>query len=310
MHNPRHIKPTRLLTGLGLLVCLLLSLGSTRALAIDGNIKCTGPGTGGATNFTNIGPFQPGEQFKFSMIANCYVVRTFASGASLGHFQRYLKGTAESVQLFHTGSQKMVPLQDQGIVGPVCLPQTCVRLAADTVFQYEVIVVGTAGQYYGDYELALLLNDTMIGSPTYNDTLQQFYVQYSVAKPTCTLISGSNLNLPFGTLSSSDFATSQQIADIKINCPGATKATASLSSPQSSPTGGKDGSTYTTLPQLLMIATWADTNSIVDFTQSRTFAFSEGVNTVSLGFRPKLVSPDVTPTGNFSSQYTLNITYL
>lgn len=310
MHSSWHTKPNKLLTGLGLLVCLLLSVGSAQVMAIDGNIKCTGPGTGGVTNFTNIGPFQPGENFKFSMTANCYVVRTFASGASLGQFHRYLAGIADDLVLFHVGSQKIVPLQEAGLVGPVCLPKTCVRLDVGTVFQYEVIVAGKAGQNYGNYDIALLLNDTMIGSPTYNDILQQFYVQYSVAKPTCTLISGSNLNLPFGTLSSNDFASSQQIADIKINCPGATKATASLSSTQSSPAGGVDGITYTTLPQLLMVTTWADTKTAVNFNAPRTFAFSTGINTVSLGFRPKLVSPDATPSGNFSSNFTLNITYL
>lgn len=310
MHNPRHTKPNKLLSGLGLLTCLLSSLGSGQVLAIEGNMQCTGPGTNGTTSFVELGTLQPNQAFQVAISANCKALRTFSYGASFGHLQRYLTGNADKVQLTYLNGMRPVPEQAPGVTGYVCLPKSCEKLVVGTEFQYQVVVSGEAGTAYDSYHLFLTLNTTMIGATNYNEILQSIYYTYTVAKPTCTMVSNSNQSLPFGALSSNDFATSQQIADIKIYCPGSTQATASLSSPQSSPTGGTDGSTYTTLPQLLMIATWADTNTIVNFTQPRTFTFSAGLNTVSLGFRPKLVSPSATPSGNFASQYTLNITYL
>ncbi|KMM80484.1 hypothetical protein [Pseudomonas deceptionensis] len=308
MHNQRQKKPNRLLFGFGLLFFLILSIACPQAFAIEGSMECRGLGTGSATNFTNLGNLQPNESFRVSMSANCTAVRTFASGASLGQFNRYLVGSADDVAIFHTNSQKIVPLQQPGYVGPVCLPLTCTRLTAGTPFIYEVLVIGRTGSGFGRYELAVLLNTTMIGSPTYNEHLQSFDITYTVAKPGCKMVTNSTLDLPFGTLSSNDFATSQQIANITMNCPDASQVTASLSPTQSST--GAAGTSYTTLPQLLMVATWADYNSAVNFNVPRTFAFTAGTNTISLGFRPKLISPDATPSGNFSSQYTLNITYL
>lgn len=308
MHESRKKKPSKLLFGLGLMSCLCLSFASPQALGVEGSMECRGLGTGGATNFIDLGNLQPKENFRVSMSANCMALRTFASGASMGQFNRYLRGSADDVVFFHTNSQKMIPLQEPGSVGPVCLPLTCTRLAVGTPFIYEVLVIGSAGTAFGSYDLAATLNTTMIGAPTYNEGIQSFYIQYTVAKPGCKMVTNSTLDLPFGTLSSNDFATSQQIADITMNCPGASQVTASLSPTQSST--GAAGTSYTTLSQLLMVATWADYNSAVNFNVPRTFAFTAGTNTIRLGFRPKLISPDATPSGNFSSQYTLNITYL
>jgi hypothetical protein len=47
----------------------------------------------------------------------------------------------------------------------------------------------------------------------------------------------------------------------------------------------------------------------VSFNSPRTLALTNGSNNISLGFRPRL-NTSVSPTGNFYSQYTLNITYL
>ncbi|MBP3362385.1 MAG: fimbrial protein, partial [Pseudomonas sp.] len=72
---------------------------------------------------------------------------------------------------------------------------------------------------------------------------------------------------------------------------------------------GSPGVSATSLAGLSMAATWADNNTAVTFNSPRTLALTTGTNNIRLGFRPRL-NTSVSPTGNFSSQYTLNITYL
>lgn len=312
MHNPRHKRPNRLLRGLGLLFCLLLSLASTQAFAVtEGNMKCTGTGSRpGAPHAPQIGPLQPDEQFRVTLELSCQVLRTFAKGASLGNAQYYYQGNAPKLNVIHItgGTGVTIPEQDAGVPGVVCIPFSCTRLNVGEVYFFYVVILGQAGKAAGKYAATMMLNTTMIGSPGYGDYIQATLMEYTVIQPSCSMSSASTQNLSFGTLSSNDFATSQQIADIRLNCPVATRVTASLSSGQSST--GADGTSSTTLPQLLMVTTWADTNTPVTFNSPRTFGLATGNNSIRLGFRPKLIAPNVTPSGAFSSQYTLNITYL
>lgn len=309
MHNPRYTKPTRLLTGLGLLVCLLLSLGSGRVLALDRNITCTGPGTGtGIPQVIELGEVQPNLSSTFTLTANCQTHRIFANGASLGYFQNNFGGSTAKIIASLKANGQSLPLIPPGTVGSVCVPNECIRLAAYFKFEYDVEFNLNHGSIYGSHSTIVGLHAAMIGTPENYDTIQTAFVTYTVVQPPCFMGTSNTLNLPFGTLNSSDFATSQQIADISINCYGSAQVTASLS-PEQSATGAA-GTSATSLPQLLMVATWADTNTPVTFNTPRTLALKLGRNSVRLGFRPKLASPDATPTGNFSSQYTLNITYL
>lgn len=312
MHNPWHKRPNRLLSGLALLFCLYLSLASPQVLAVtEGNMKCTGPGSPIGTPYTpQIGPLKPNENFKIVIESTCQVLRTFAYGASLGHTQYYHQGIAPklNVMSLNGGTGFTVPEQDAGVPGVLCFPFSCTRLNVGEVFTNYFIILGQAGSTAGEYIATVMLNDTMLGSPGYGDYIQVTLIKYTVNQPSCSMDSTRTQNLSFGTLNSNDFATSQQIANITINCANATQVTASLSTGQTST--GTDGTSSTTLPQLLMVATWADTNTPVIFNTARTFGFTAGSNTISLGFRPKLISPKVTPSGTFSSQYTLNITYL
>jgi len=79
--------------------------------------------------------------------------------------------------------------------------------------------------------------------------------------------------------------------------------------PTQSAISGSPGVSATTLAGLSMVATWADNNTAVTFNSPRTLALTTGANNIRLGFRPRL-NTSVSPSGNFSSQYTLNITYL
>lgn len=303
MHNPRHIRPNRLLRGLGLLFCLLLSLANTQAFA-DSNITCSGFGTG---NTIDLGNLQPNEQFQQTLSATCQTLRIFPYGASLGQFQYNQAGKMDTLIVYHIGSGKHVPLQTAGTVGPVCLPSACVRLNAGADVSYNVLVAGQTGSAFGNYSILLGLNYTMIGAVTNASDLQTVTIKYTVGQPGCTMLTDSTLILPFGTLSSNELATSQQTAYILLECPSAAKVSATLSSGQS--TTGTAGTSTTSLPQLLMVATWADTNTPVDFNTARTLDFRAGHNVISVGFRPKLASPGATPSGIFVTKYTLNISY-
>ena len=256
----------------------------------------------------DLGNLQPGEQVQRNISASCVTNKIFPYGASIGQFSAYTEGKAAPFLLVHTGSGKLIPLQAAGTVGPVCLPSTCTRLSMYADVSYYITLALVAGSEFGQYTAMLLLNYTMIGATANSGELQHMRIRYTVGQPSCSLISGSYLNLPFGTLSSHDFSTSQQIADINFNCPSNTRVTATLSSVQR--TTGAAGISTTSLPELLMVATWADNNTPVNFDTPRIIGLTSGVSAIRIGFRPKLLSPNSTPAGQFYAQYTLNISYL
>ena len=308
MHDST-IKPRRpsWLKGSLLLLSLLLSLASQQAFAlIENNLNCTQTGT---TGLIELGDFSPSTVFYAHMTANCRVTRRYPYGASLQHSQFYNLGSGNKVQVFHTNSGQMVPEKPIGTATNVCMPSSCVQLLVGNTFSYDVLLYGIASTTPGNYIVSVTLTDTSIrGFEAYGDYLQTVLLKYRVIQPACSMGSAKTLNLPFGTLNSNDFATSQQIANITMNCTRGTQATATLV-PTQSTVSGSPGVSATTLAGLSMAATWADNNTAVTFNSPRTLALTTGANTIRLGFRPRL-NTSVSPTGNFSSQYTLNITYL
>lgn len=308
MHNST-AKPHRLnwVKGSWLLLCLLFSLISQQAFAlIENNLSCTATGT---TGIINIGNVTPSQNIQASMTANCRVTRWFPSGASLSHTQFYPVGNGPKLVVFHVNSGRFVPEQTIGTASTTCMPSSCVPLKVGTTFSYEVLVAGPAAAKPGVYMVSVSLTDTSIkGWENYGDYLQVVILQYTVIQPACSMGSAKTLNLPFGTLNSNDFATSQQIATVTMNCTRGTQATATLV-PTQSAISGSPGVSATTLAGLSMVATWADNNTAVTFNSPRTLALTTGANNIRLGFRPRL-NTSVSPSGNFSSQYTLNITYL
>ncbi|MQU26595.1 fimbrial protein [Pseudomonas helleri] len=307
MHNALNTRP---LSGLKavclLLLCLLCSLVSERAFALIGNnMTCTATGTSGVID---LGDISPGETINEKMTANCRVTRWYPAGASLSHVQSYPVGKGPKVAVYHVNSNKFIPEQPVGTASTVCVPSTCMALTVGTTFSYEVIIAGPASSSPGANWLSVTLTDTSInGWENYGDTLQTVLIRYTVVQPACSMGSAKTIALPFGTLNSNDFANSQQVANITMNCTRATQATATLV-PTQAAISGQTGVSATTLAGLSMAATWADNNTAVTFNSPRTLNLSNGANAIRVGFRPRL-NTSVSPTGTFTSQYTLNITY-
>lgn len=289
-----------------MLLCFLLSLASPPAFAlIENNLSCTATGT---TGIIDLGEVAPSETLQVNMTANCRVTRWYPWGASLSHTQFYNVGKGPKLFVFHVNSGREVPEQSIGTASTTCMPSSCVPLTVGTTFSYNVLVAGAAAATPGSYMVSVSLTDTSInGWENYGDYLQVILMQYTVVRPACSMGSATTLNLPFGTLSSNDFATAQQIANVTMNCTRGTQATATLV-PTQSAVSGSPGVSATTLAGLSMAATWADNDTAVTFNSPRTLSLTTGTNNIRLGFRPRL-NTRVSPTGNFSSQYTLNITY-
>ena len=296
-----------LLKGSLLLLCLLLSLASPQAFAlIQNNLACTATGT---TGIIELGDISPSTNYTANMTANCRVTRWYPYGASLQHSQFYNTGRGSKVQVFHTNSGLMVPELPIGTASSTCMPSSCVQLFVGNTFSYNVLLLGTAPVTPGVYMVSVSLTDTSIrGYEGYGDYLQTVILSFRVIQPACSMGSAKTLNLPFGTLSSNDFVSSQQIANVTMNCTRGTQATATLV-PTQAAVSGSPGVSATTLAGLSMAATWADNDTAVTFNSPRTLALITGANNIRLGFRPRL-NTSVSPTGSFSSQYTLNITYL
>ena len=289
-----------------LLLSMLLMFASQQAFAlIENNLNCTATGT---TGVIELGDLTPGQTYTANMTANCRVTRWYPYGASLQHSQFYNVGRGSKVQVFHTNSGLMVPELPIGTATSVCMPSSCVQLFVGNTFSYNVLLYGTAPTAPGNYMVSVSLTDTSIrGYEAWGDYLQTVILSFKVIQPACSLGSAKTLNLSFGTLNSNDFASSQQVANVTMNCIRGTQATATLV-PTQAAISGSAGVSATTLAGLSMAATWADTGTAVTFNSPRTLSLATGANTIGVGFRPRL-NTSVSPTGNFTSQYTLNITY-
>ena len=199
-----------------------------------------------------------------------------------------------------------------GVATDDCLPTSsseCRPLPVRTVVTYNLEAEGWSPSTPGDHSTTFVLTSTSIkGYEAYVDRIQTLTINLQAINPACTMNSNRTLNLPFGALSSNDFATSQQLANITLNCTRGTQATATLV-PTQSAVSGRPGVSATTLAGLSMASTWADNNTAVTFNSPRTLNLTTGTNTIRLGFRPSL-NTSVSPTGSFTSQYTLNINYL
>ncbi|MBA4271932.1 MAG: fimbrial protein [Pseudomonas sp.] len=307
MHDST-VKPQRpkWATMILLSVGLLFSFASQQAFAIiENNMTCTATGDHG---IVDLGTLAPSENIKVHMTANCRVTRWYPKGSNLSFTQQYNLGKGADFVALHTNSNQFLKSGAIGTTGTTCVPTSCVPLYVGNTFSYDVLFAGSAGTIPGDYMVSLNLFDTSIGGwENYGDYLQTTVLRYTVAQPACSLGSAKTMNLSFGTLNSNDFASTQQVANVTMNCIRGTQVTATLV-PTQAAISGSTGVSATTLAGLSMAATWADNDSAVTFNSPRTLTLAPGANRISLGFRPRL-NTSVSPTGNFSSQYTLNITY-
>lgn len=289
-----------------LLLCLLFSLASKQAFAfVYNNLDCTNTGSAG---MQNLGTVQPNEKISISMTANCTVKRRFPYGSSLQQQQNYTTGKGSKFDVVHINSGQNIPEQAMGTASTVCMPSSCITLNVGTTFSYNVKFSGVAPVTAGTYMVSLGLSSTSIrGYEDYIDDLNVVVLEYNVAQPACSLNSASIQNLSFATLASNDLANAQKIAEIKLNCTRGVQATVTLN-PTQSAIAGRPGVSATTLAGLSMAATWADNSTAVNFNTPRTYSFIKGDNIIKLGFQPSL-NVGATPTGSFSSNYTLNVTY-
>jgi len=307
MNNPiaQPLRPRRV-KGCLFLLTMLLMFASQHAFAlIENNLSCTQTGT---TGIVDLGDLLPGQTFTANMTANCRVTRWYPYGASLQHTQFYNQGSGSKIQVFHTNSGLMVPEQPIGTASSVCMPSSCIQLFVGNTFSYNVLLSGTASVTPGSYTVSVSLTDTSIkGYEAWGDYLQTMLIRYRVVQPACSLGSSKTMNLSFGTLSSNDLSSAQQVANVTMNCITSVRASATLV-PTQAAISGSTGVSATTLAGLSMAATWADVRYPVSFNVPRWYTLNKGANTISLGFRPQL-NTSVMPTGNFASQYTLNIIY-
>lgn len=286
---------------------ILLSFASQNAFAFyNNNVSCTTSGTQG---LVELGTLAPSEKIEQTMTGSCKVLRRFQQAAGLSFTQQFGASSGkENFTALHTNSGDYVTGGGMGTTSTTCVPSSCVALNVGTMFSYEVKLSGKAQTNPGRYTVALHLYLTSVGWESYSDLISKILVTYTVTEPTCSLSSSKTMNLSFGTLNSNDFASQQQVANITMNCSIGTQVTATLV-PTQDPISGSTGVSATTLAGLSMEATWADNNTAVSFNSPRSLTLNTGVNTIGVGFRPRL-NPGAFPTGSFTSQYTLNINYL
>lgn len=313
MHNSTNPQPgSRWVKRSLLLLGVLFSLGCQQAFAlIQNNLTCTPSGTMGVVN---LGDLTPGQYFEVRMTGNCRVTRKFPYGSSLQHTQVWTE-TVDPGRIIYarTTDGKTVPHQSWGTVSSTCMSpngSVCERLPVGTYVPYEVLYYMPGGvKIPGNYSITLSLTSTSIrGYEGYVDKIQTLTLKFRIISPACTMGSNNIQNLNFGPLNSNDLATAQQLANILLICTRSTQATATLI-PTQSAVSGKPGVSATTLAGLSMAATWDDNNTAVTFNSPRKLNLTPGGNMIRLGFRP-ILNTSASPTGGFTSQYTLNINYL
>ena len=313
MHNSTNLHPGSSWVKRSLLLLgLLFSLGCQQAFAlVQNNLSCTPSGT---TGVVNLGDLAPGQYFEARMTGSCRVTRNFPYGSSLQHTQVWTETVDTGLPIYAwAAAGGVVPEQPWGNASTTCMSpngSVCQPMTVGTIAPYNVLFYMPSGvNRPGNYSITFALTSTSIrGYEAYVDKIQTLTLKFRIISPACTMGSNSTQNLNFGTLNSNDFATSQQLANITLNCTRGTQATATLV-PTQSAVSGRPGVSATTLAGLSMAATWADNNTAVTFNSPRTLNLTTGTNTIRLGFRPSL-NTSVSPTGSFTSHYTLNINYL
>ncbi|WP_339496272.1 hypothetical protein [Pseudomonas sp. RA_105y_Pfl2_P56] len=185
-------------------------------------------------------------------------------------------------------------------------PNCSGQILKDSVFPFSFSIYVTAGRATGFYARTVSLfarsNEDGIGEST---KIAEVMYAYTVVNPTCSIGSATSLELQFGRLSSNDVDFVRRTANIDINCLAGVQATAQLVPTQKAI---RTGISATTLDGLSMGATWVDNGQAVDFNTARRFTLLKGNNLIRLNFRPT-VNAGASPVGEFSSQYTLNLTY-
>nr|WP_314877793.1 fimbrial protein [uncultured Pseudomonas sp.] len=271
---------------------------------VGNNIRCTR--SAGPDNIQRLGAVTPGQTIFFTITLDCTVLRRFPVGAGISYTSQHITGPEVIAGV--NGTE--LPEGGLGTSGTTCLPSSCMTLPVGYRFSSAFPVLTTAatlpGQHYFQYSFFVT---SVRGWENYSESIFSGLVFYSVESPACTLVSPRAANLYFGTLSSTDLSEASQQADISVSCRSAVRASAKLT-PSQSIVNSAGGVSATTLAGLSMASTWADTGVAINFGSARTLNLQSGNNTLGIRFQPRLNGSSVQAVGNFSSQYTLTITYL
>lgn len=291
------------LSGLRILLYLVCALISPQALAEvspTGNLNCSVNTVN--NNLMDFGVLAPSLPFHYEVSGRCTTVTVWPGGDFFSNAQTWYPLEGPQLTVIETTRNKVV-VDDSVSTGPCFL---CGPAAVGSAFDFTFSITGVTGTLPGVYVARVQLFARSNVWP-YKDPITTAVIAYTIAQPVCSLGSAADLSLLFGTLSSNDFATSQRVAEISLSCPEAVQVKATLV-PTQSAVSGSAGVSATTLEGLSMAVTWADNGTAVAFNSPRAFSLSKGSNLIRLGLRPQL-NAGASPTGAFSSQYTLNITY-
>jgi len=287
--------------------CFLIvfcSLASQYAMSADPKLSLTCSNTEMTLSLKEVIPLSP---FQTRFAGTCKVNSIIAVGGYYTQAQYGQSNTGRDLTVVAAATGYDVPYESAPADTTCFEPGNCDGyLAVGDTFSYDFIISGTTrttpGLYFGGVTLYGI--DTAFAGKV---VIGAVNVAYTVVQPTCSISSASHLALGFGALTSNDFASSQQVAEISLSCTKATQVNVTLVPTQNAVTGSP-GVSATTLSGLSMAATWVDSGTAVVFNTPRSLAMSAGTNLIQLGFRPQL-NAGSSPVGEFSSQYTLNIVY-
>lgn len=290
---------------LSLVGAALLSFGSGAQAFVEKNVACNRT----SSSTTSMGTFSPGERVELSMSMNCKMLRGFPQGAGISYVAFYAGDNANSGLVFYQpGTNFLIPYGGQGTYSTTCARGQCTILPAGQQFDVLVRASGALRQQPGSYAILVNLFLTSLANTNYSEAVMGFLYTYNIMAPTCNLMSPTSVNLNFGTLSSDQVSSASQVADVSLSCESATKAEVTLV-PTLTAVSAQTGVSTTTLKGLEMASTWDDTKTPVTFGAPRALTLGTGSNSLKLRFQPRLSDSSAAPSGNFTSQYTLTITY-
>lgn len=278
-----------------------LMASPARAL-ISGSLNCPEPTLPRYT-------FEAGQRVEINISGTCTVTRWYPVGAAMNQLITLTSGQGQPrFSILNNMTTTTLPEVGLGSNTGVCLGagSTCREAKVGTVLAYNLTLKGVAPNP-GNYNFFFQFGATSINWLNYAEWIFQLPVIYTVTAPACTLSSGNSATLNFGSLSSVDYASARQTANISVNCLSAKTADLVLA-PSQAVLSASVGLAYTSLAGLYLQAQWADNNAFVSLNGTRTMQFVKGSNNVAITFVPYVLTQDF-PTGTFQNQYTLTINY-
>ncbi|KAA0945709.1 fimbrial protein [Pseudomonas sp. ANT_H14] len=269
---------------------------------VNGNLNC---GTKTIPRYT----FEAGQQVEINISGSCTVTRRFPYGAALNQLITLTSGSRQPrFSIINNYTATTLPEVPLGSNTGVCLGagSVCKEAKVGTVLPYNLTLKGTAPAA-GNYNFHFQFGVTSINWMDYAEWIFELPIIYTVTAPACSLSSVNSATLNFGSLSSADYASAKQTANISVTCLSAKTADLVLTSSQTVYSAAA-GLSYTSLTGLFLQAQWADTASAVTLNATRTMQLAKGSNTVAISFVPYVLT-QAFPTGTFQNQYTLTINY-